>query len=125
MNAEQYKAHPKMFRNYPIYFIFFIFLIPLYGLGLLLLLIWYLKCLATTLVVTDSELMWEQGLLSKQRTELNLNKIRTVSVKQSLQQRMFGTGNIEIYTAGDSPEIVLTGLPRPMELRTIIKKGMT
>ena len=124
MSEERYEANPPMFKNNPLGFIISIVLIPAFGLGLLILLVWFLKCKSTKLVIENNEILWEQGLLSKKRTELHTSKVRTVTVKQSLMQRMFGTGDIELYTAGDSPEVVLAGMPQPMELRSIIKKGM-
>ena len=33
---------------------------------------------------------------------------------------MFGTGDLDIYTAGDSPEAVLMGLREPHEIKTMI-----
>lgn len=124
MNESRYEANPPMFRNNPLGFILSILLIAVYGVGLLILLVWFLKCKATKLVIENNEILWEQGLLTKQRTELHTSKVRTVKVKQSLMQRMFGTGDIELYTAGDFPEVVLAGMPQPMELRSLIKKGM-
>ena len=124
MSEERYEANPPMFKNNPLGFIISIVLIPAFGLGLLILLVWFLKCKSTKLVIENNEILWEQGLLSKKRTELHTSKVRTVTVKQSLMQRLFGTGDIELYTAGDSPEVVLAGMPQPMELRSIIKKGM-
>ena len=35
--------------------------------------------------------------------------------------RIFGVGSIEIYTAGDSPEIVAKGLPDPNRISEIIR----
>ena len=46
--------------------------------------------------------------------------IRTVKIKQSFFQRMFGTGDLDIYTAGDSPEAVLMGLQDPHEIKSLL-----
>ena len=42
-------------------------------------------------------------------------------MKQSFFNRIFGVGAIEIYTAGDNPEIIAAGLPDPNKVRELIK----
>jgi uncharacterized membrane protein YdbT with pleckstrin-like domain len=46
-----------------------------------------------------------------------------VRVNQSLFQRIFGTGDVEIFTAGDDPEITAKGMPDPNEIRELISKN--
>jgi len=91
------------------------------GLGLLILLTWHLKNKASKLSVNDNEILFEKGLLSKERSEVNLASVRTTKVKQSFFNRIFGVGTIEIYTAGDSPEIIASGMPDPNKIRELIK----
>ena len=117
----KYSANPVMFRNNPIGFIFAVLLIAAFGLGILVLLWWFLQCKSTKLSVNENEILFEKGLLSKERSEVNMSSIRTIKVKQSFFNRIFGVGTIEIYTAGDNPEIVAAGLPDPNKVRELIK----
>ncbi len=119
--SELYSEHPVMFKNNPLGFIICLILIPAGGLGLLILLTWHLKNKASKLTVNDNEILFEKGLLSKERSEVNLASVRTTKVKQSFFNRIFGVGSIEIFTAGDSPEIVATGMPEPNKIRELIK----
>lgn len=119
--SELYSEHPVMFKNNPLGFIVSLLLIPVFGLGLLILLWWYLQCKGSRLTVKERDLMYEEGLLSKNRAEFSLSGIRTVRVKQSFFNRIFGVGVIEIYTAGDKPEIVASGMPDPNRVRELIK----
>ena len=119
--SELYSEHPVMFKNNPLGFIICLILIPAGGLGLLILLTWHLKNKASKLTVNDNEILFEKGLLSKERSEVNLASVRTTKVKQSFFNRIFGVGSIEIFTAGDSPEIVATGMPDPNKIREFIK----
>lgn len=119
--SEKYSANPVMFKNNPIGFIFSIILIPAFGLGILILLWWYLQCKSTKLSVLDNEVLFEKGLLSKERSEVNISGIRTIKVKQSFFNRIFGVGTVEIYTAGDNPEFIAHGLPDPNKVRELIK----
>ena len=52
---------------------------------------------------------------------MNLTSVRTTKVKLSFFNRIFGVGTIEIYTAGDSPEIIASGMPDPNKIRELIK----
>ncbi len=119
--SELYSEHPVMFKNNPLGFIICLILIPVGGLGLLILLTWHLKNKASKLTVNDNEILFEKGLLSKERSEVNISSVRTTKVKQSFFNRIFGVGTIEIYTAGDSPEIVASGMPNPNKIREFIK----
>lgn len=116
-----YSEHPAMFRNHPLGFILSLLLIAAFGLGILILMYWFLKCKATRLDFAGNDLILERGLLSKERTEVNVETVRTVNVKQSFFNRVFGVGTIAIFTAGDNAEIQVEGIPRPHDLRELIK----
>ncbi|MBT3489974.1 MAG: PH domain-containing protein [Gammaproteobacteria bacterium] len=118
---ESYSEHPVMFKNNPIGFIISLLLIPVFGIGLLILLGWHLQNKASKLTVNENEILYEKGLLSKERSEVNISSVRTTKVKQSFFNRIFGVGAIEIYTAGDSPEINAVGMPDPNRIRELIK----
>ena len=49
-----YEAHPAMFRAHPFWFLFCVVLIAAFVLGVLLLLYWYIKNKATSLMVTEN-----------------------------------------------------------------------
>lgn len=119
--SELYSAHPVMFKNNPIGFIVTLLLIPVFGIGLLILLVWHLKNKASKLVVYKDEILFEKGLLSKERSEISIKSVRSIKVKQSFFNRIFGVGTIEIFTAGDSPEITASGLPDPNKIRELVK----
>jgi uncharacterized membrane protein YdbT with pleckstrin-like domain len=118
--SSQYSEHPAMFRNSPLGFILAILLIPV-GVGIIILLYWYTKCKATKLEINGGEVVLETGLLSKDRTELNVSGIRSVKISQSFFNRLFGVGTVAIYTAGDSPEIEAAGMPQPEVFKDLIK----
>jgi uncharacterized membrane protein YdbT with pleckstrin-like domain len=118
---ELYSSHPVMFKAQPLYFIINIVLIPVFGLGLLLFLIWYLKVISKKLTITERDVLFESGLLSKDRREVSISSIRAVNVKQSLFNRIFGTGTVSIFSAGDQPEFEISGIPDPHTVRDLIK----
>jgi uncharacterized membrane protein YdbT with pleckstrin-like domain len=118
-----YEAHPAMFRAHPFWFILFVLLIAAFGIGLLILLYWYIKTRATALTVTEHELMYERGILSKDRLSVSLRHVRSVEVKQSFVNRILGVGTIQVSTAGDEPEFTVKDLPDPHEIREAISRA--
>lgn len=118
--TELYAEHPAMFKNNPLGFLLSILLVPV-GIGILILLYWYLMTKAAKLIVTEHDVLFEKGLLSKERSEIDIDGIRTVKVSQSFSDRIFGVGTIELFTAGDTPEITAKGMPDPNRVREIIK----
>jgi uncharacterized membrane protein YdbT with pleckstrin-like domain len=118
-----YDAHPAMFRTHPFWFLGYIILIPAFGLGILLLLYWYIQTRQTRVTVTDSEIVYARGILRKARTEVSLKHIRSVNVKQGFLNRLLGVGTIEVFTAGDQPEFTVVGIPLPGTVREAIAKA--
>lgn len=120
-----FSERPAMFRSNPFGFILSVLLIPV-GIGVVILLVWYLKCLSTKLELNGNDLVLTKGLLSKDRIELDISSIRTVRVYQSFLNRIFNVGSVSVFTAGDSPEIEVAGLPDPHDLRELIntKQGV-
>ena len=116
-----YDEHPAMFRNHPFAFILCIVLIAAFGLGLLILLIWWLNTLGTRLTVTNTRITLRKGILSKYTNEVYHTDIRNVQIDQSLFQRILDVGTVGFSTAGqDGIEISVAGIPRPESVRDII-----
>src|SRR4030042_1119855 len=118
-----YQAHPAMFRAHPFWFILSVLLIAAFGIGILILIYWYIQTRATALTVTDSDLMYERGILSNERTSVSINHVRSVNVMQSFVNRILGVGTIQISTAGDEPEFTIADMPDPHVIREAIAKA--
>ena len=118
-----YEAHPAMFRAHPFWFSLAVLLIAAFGVGIIILLYWYIKTRATALTVTDSELMYERGILSKDRTAVSLKHVRSVHITQGFVNRILGVGTIQISTAGDEPEFTIADMPDPYVIQEAIAKA--
>jgi len=126
MSAEiLYEDNPKIFRNKPILFILSVALIIAYGLGLVILLIWYFKTKAVKFKVTNDSVILRQGFLSKEISEINIEDIRKINISQSFLQRIFGTGTLKISSSATSEqEIAIYGFKKPEEIKDIIRGQM-
>ena len=120
-----YEAHPAMFRAHPFWFIFSVLLIAAVGLGVLILLYWYIKTRATALTITQNEIMYEKGILSKDRISVSLRHVRAVRVTQRFINRILGVGTVEISTAGDEPEFEVKDMPDPHQIREAISRAQS
>ena len=137
-----YSENPKMPRNRPFLFVFYIILnigglvaairleqqsLQIIGLvvwlgTIMALLIWYLQIKSKKVSVTNTEMLYEEGLLRKNRKELALDKVRSVEVDQDFIERIFSVGKVKVFTAGDLPEIEVEGLPDPNRIRELVKQ---
>ena len=120
-----YKDSPAMFRNRPLLFLVCCALIP-FGIGALILLVWWIRCLGISLVVTDKRVTLRRGLLSKATNDVLIADIRNVKIEQSMWQRIFGVGKVAVSTSGQADmEIEVQGLPAPERVKAIINDRRT
>jgi membrane protein YdbS with pleckstrin-like domain len=114
-----YVASPVMFRAHPIWFVIALLLTPAV-IGVIILLVWMIQLRTTHLEIDEDTVRYETGVFSKDRRALNRRAIRTVRVSQSLLNRMLDVGAIEIFTAGDVPEIRAVSMYAPNEVRELL-----
>ena len=113
-------THPAMFRNNPILFVVAVALIAV-GIGLVFLLIWWIQCLCTTLMISDRKTTLRHGILSKSLNEVRHKDVRNVQVYQSFLQRIFGVGKLSISSAGQGGvEIEVAGIRNPVKVKSMI-----
>ncbi len=67
-------------------------------------------------VVTNKRLICKTGIFSRKTLEMNLNKIETVNVDQSIMGRLLGHGTITIIGTGGTHES-FTDIAQPTEFR--------
>ena len=109
-----------MFRNQPVWFVITC-LLCLVGVGLAVFLIWWLKCKATTLTITNDRTELRKGILSKSVSEVWHQDVRNVQLDQTFFQRIFDVGSIGISSAGQSGlEISVNGIPDPDRVKELI-----
>ena len=115
-----YHSHPAMFKNRPFGFILCLIL-SLVGVGLIILLVWWIKTKGTELTVTNERVSLRKGILSKFTNDVYLTDVRNVQIYQSFWQRVFGVGYVAISSAGnEGVEIEVKGIPDPEKIKSII-----
>jgi uncharacterized membrane protein YdbT with pleckstrin-like domain len=82
----------------------------------------FLRRLGTEIVVTNHRVLYKRGLLARHTVEMNVSKIETVDVEQTLWGRIFGYGDVVIRGTGGTFE-PLVGIASPLQLRNSILVG--
>jgi uncharacterized membrane protein YdbT with pleckstrin-like domain len=87
--------------------------------GLLLVFSAWVRRVTTEIVVTDRRILFKEGFVRRRTMEMNMNKVETVDVVQSITGRIFNYGTILIRGTGSSYE-PLRLIGDPLALRTAI-----
>jgi uncharacterized membrane protein YdbT with pleckstrin-like domain len=67
-------------------------------------------------VITNKRIIIKIGLIARRTLEMNLNKIETVNVDQSIFGRILGFGKITVIGTGGTRE-VFNNISKPMKFR--------
>lgn len=79
---------------------------------------WFVQWI-TELAVTNYRVIYKRGFLSRYTVEMNMNKIETIDVEQSLLGRLLGFGSIRLRGTGQGIEN-LQHIAAPLDLRNAI-----
>lgn len=79
----------------------------------------------TRYAMSSDRLFFSVGFLSVRDEELLLYRVRDISVKRSLWQRMFGVGSIIISSSDKStPQFTLKNIKRPMDIKELLHNNV-
>jgi membrane protein YdbS with pleckstrin-like domain len=83
---------------------------------LLLTAIRHMRRRTTSLDVDGERLRYEAGLFSKTSRIMELSKVQDVRFDQTFGQRIIGTGDLSVETAGETSRIEMDSIDRPREV---------
>jgi uncharacterized membrane protein YdbT with pleckstrin-like domain len=93
-----------------------VLLLPAFGIGLIFLVIAYVRYKSVELAVTTKRLIVKHGFVRRQTVEINLNRVESIQVEQGLLGRLFNFGTLIVAGTGTS-HAPLTGIAEPMGFR--------
>ena len=76
----------------------------------------------TEIAVTDRRIILKRGLIRRHTVEMNMQKVESVDVDQTLIGRLFNYGNVTIRGTGSSFE-TLRMVDSPLKLRSTVTAG--
>ncbi len=89
--------------------------------GFSLLSAWWRR-LTTEVAVTEHRIVFKRGFIRRHTFEMNMSKVESVHVNQSMAGRIFDYGDIVIRGVGSSFEPLRT-ISRPLEFRNFVSAG--
>jgi len=89
--------------------------------ALLILSAWFHRWI-TEISVTTHRVIYKTGFIRRHTVEMNMDKVETVDVDQSILGRLLGFGTIRVRGTGQSIES-LREIAHPIELRNAITAG--
>jgi uncharacterized membrane protein YdbT with pleckstrin-like domain len=84
----------------------------------------YLRWVTTNFVVTTDRLIYRHGILSKHGIEIPLERVNTVFFSQSILERMVGSGDLVIESAGEMGRQDFSNVRKPSAVQNEIHKQM-
>ena len=84
----------------------------------------YLKWVTTNFVITTDRLIYRHGILSKHGIEIPLERVNTVFFSQSIFERMVGSGDLVIESAGEMGRQDFSNVRKPSAVQNEIHKQM-
>jgi uncharacterized membrane protein YdbT with pleckstrin-like domain len=81
----------------------------------------YLNWLRLLYVITDEEVYVKEGLVSRDVTQVRLDRVQNTAFEQSVRQRVLGYGDVRLYTAGTNTEdITFERVPGPEQVSQLV-----
>lgn len=92
------------------------------GLVVVLIIRGLVRWLTTLHVVTNERLIYRAGFIAKHGTEIPLEVIQNVAFNQTIFERIFGTGDLMIESAGTHGQTRYQDIPKPEGVQSLIYK---
>jgi len=93
-----------------------IVLLPAFGIGLIFLVMAYIRYKTTELAITTRRVIVKFGFIRRSTVEINIAKVESIQVEQEVLGRLFNFGTLIISGAG-TPQAPIPGISKPMLFR--------
>ncbi len=84
----------------------------------------YLRWTTTNFVVTTDRLVYRTGIIAKHGKEIPLERVNDISFHQTVFERIIGTGDLSIESAGSQSRETFGDIPRPARVQNEIYRQM-
>ena len=84
----------------------------------------YIVWSTTSFVVTTDRLISRSGVFARQGTEIPLERVNTVFFSQTLFERLIGSGDLEIESAGEQGSQQFSDIRKPLNVQNEIYRQM-
>lgn len=91
-------------------------LLPLFGAGLILWGVAYVRYKSTELAITNRRVIAKFGFIRRSTVEMNLTKVETLEVHQGIAGRIFNYGSL-VISGGGNAQAPIPGISDPLAFR--------
>jgi uncharacterized membrane protein YdbT with pleckstrin-like domain len=84
----------------------------------------YARWVTTNFVVTTDRLIYRHGVLAKHGIEIPLERVNTVFFRQSIFERMVGSGDLVIESAGEMGRQAFSNVRNPSAVQNVVYRQM-
>jgi len=96
-----------------------VLLLPVFGLGLVPLVIGWINIRTTELAVTERRVIAKFGLIRRDTIEIKVERIESVQVNQSVLGRLLNFGTI-VFSGAGTPQLTVPDIAEPLEFRKAV-----
>jgi len=115
--------HRPAWREFICSLVFGVLLLPVFGLGVIVLLYVIVARFRYVYLVTEERVACEVGILSRDISEIDILDLRDISLHQSLLQRILRTGDVGFSSAGQAGvEVMFRGVSHPELVKKIVRR---
>ncbi len=115
-----------MYVDSPKQFWLFCSLIPVAGLGLVLLAIWWIDTQRKCLIIDDNKTIYREGLLFKNETYMEHHDVLSIFVSPIISIETGGTGTVKLNSKSNGlKSISISGIKNPIQIKQIIEQYRT
>ena len=129
MNATT-QAETAIFELKPAYraqlglLVWGVLLLPVVGLGLILLARAWYRVASTRYRLTTQRLFAQTGLIAKNLEEVELFRVKDVTLRQGVLDRLLGVGTVTVLSTDDTaPELELAGIRDPLAAKEALRSA--
>ncbi len=94
-------------------------LLPAFGIGLIFLAIAWIRMRTTELAVTNRRVIAKFGLIQRNTIEIQVARIESVQVQQSVGGRLLGFGTV-VFSGAGTPQVSIPQIADPMSFRKAV-----
>lgn len=84
----------------------------------------YVVWVTTNFVVTTDRLIYRSGVTTREGIEIPLERVNTVFFRQSLWERMIGSGDLTIESASETGQQSFSNIRKPLKVQNEIYRQM-
>lgn len=118
--ADEQVIHTAHLSNWAYwYYIVFGILLSVVGVGIIILISFWITKISTELAVTNKRVIVKTGFINRKTVEINIKKVESIQVEQGFWGRMFNYGTIIVSGTG-SNHAPIKSIHDPIEFRKAV-----